>query len=393
MIANDPKLMEEVARTRTRTLSMKSPPVLPAHLTGSTAGASGTVTGRDRWSTFSSSDGGSVPYPQTPVGTTRLDGIIMETVVETDAHSNLHTPIGGIQTHQTPLEYLNLKRTPSDDRSPFDSRLPLVGLGGTRSSFFRDENDLSTPTTPTSSGGLTYGSNGRPRRTSDRYTFTQPLLTTSAVTPNVSYPTISTQHQASSTTFLSGANANALVATRPKFNPIHSNKSGANVSVGGGSGASGDTIRITNPFLGGDEDDLSSYGHGLLEIEDNEGLRKGEEDARSLHSMDSGIFAYPSSTGCLPKPSPSPNHLANPLHGVNLALIDAEGASTSHTHPRSSLISDTSSEYPYPLGYAIDHEGNAANPFLRISEILEEVDGRMRWPSPPLLPRSESQNY
>jgi len=125
------------------------------------------------------------------------------------------------------------------------------------------------------------------------------------------------------------------------------------------------TIRITNPFLDDDED-LSSYGHGMVEV----------DDSRSIQTMDSDANgAYPSSNGCIPKlgPSPAPD---GPL-----------------TRPRSSLISDASSDYPYPLGYAIDTDGNVANPFLRISEILEEVDGRMRWPSPPLLPRAESRNY
>jgi hypothetical protein len=125
------------------------------------------------------------------------------------------------------------------------------------------------------------------------------------------------------------------------------------------------TIRITNPFLD-DEDGLSSYGHGMVEA----------DDSRSIQTMDSEDYgAYPSSNGCIPKPGPSP------------------GPDGPLTRPRSSLISDASSDYPYPLGYAMDSDGNVANPFLRISEILEEVDGRMRWPSPPLLPRAESRNY
>jgi hypothetical protein len=99
------------------------------------------------------------------------------------------------------------------------------------------------------------------------------------------------------------------------------------------------------------------------------------DDSRSIQTMDSDAYgAYPSSNGCIPKPGPSP------------------GPDGPLTRPRSSLISDASSDYPYPLG-SMDPDGNVANPFLRISEILEEVDGRMRWPSPPLLPRAESRNY
>jgi hypothetical protein len=151
-----------------------------------------------------------------------------------------------------------------------------------------------------------------------------------------------------------------LIHAQPKFNPAHSNGSG---STSTGRDSDG-TIRITNPFL--DDEDFSSYGHGMVEVDDNRSIQTLDSDANG---------AYPSSNGCIPKlgPSPAPD---GPL-----------------TRPRSSLISDASSDYPYPLGYAMDSDGNVANPFLRISEILEEVDGRMRWPSPPLLPRAESRDY
>jgi hypothetical protein len=190
-----------------------------------------------------------------------------------------------------------------------------------------------------------------------------------------------------------GNHSTVLLTTKPKFNPIHHNGSG-NVSTrqgstGSGSGGDGATIRITNPFL--DDDDLSSYGHGIVEASSD------IDDSRSIQSMESGAFgAYPSSTGCMPLPSNSKHGALSPS-----PTPDAERSSTSSdttasapmTRPRSSLISDASSDYPYPMGYAMDPDGNVANPFLRISELLEEVDGRMRWPSPPLLNRAESRNY
>jgi len=163
-------------------------------------------------------------------------------------------------------------------------------------------------------------------------------------------------------------NPTALLASKPRFDPTTIRHSGGSDTISIDR-ESGETIKITNPFLD-DEDGISSYGHGVvLEVDD--------ADTGSIRTMDSNIHgAYPSSTGCLdPKSGPSPSPDA-PLN-----------------RPRSSLISDASSDYPYPLGYAIDQDGNVANPFLRISELLEEVDGRMRWPSPPLLPRSESRNY
>ncbi len=241
-----------------------------------------------------------------------------------------------------------------------------------------------SPNTPTSSGGLTFGSTGQGgaahyQRMSDRTVTSQPYSSGLYSATNGSYP---------------GNHSTALLATRPKFNPIHHNGSG-NVSTrqgstgsGSGSGGDGATIRITNPFLDDDED-LSSYGHGMLEGGSD------IDDSRSIQSMESGAFgAYPSSTGCMPLPSNSKHGALSPS-----PTLDVERSSTSSgtasapmTRPRSSLISDASSDYPFPLGYALDPEGNVANPFLRISELLEEVDGRMRWPSPPLIQRAESRN-
>jgi len=330
MIGNEPKMMEKV---------YTSAP-LAHHLSGSSARETG------RWSTFSTSDGSA--YPQTPVGTTRLSGIIMETVVETDAASNPRTPNTGGR------DYIDLRRSAQEaiiTRTPkksLSSQLPPLGTN--RLSMFREE-DAPTPTTPTSSGGQTYGSMGHGSgshysRTIDRAS-QQPLMTIHANGSNGSNGSGSLR-------------GTPLVHAQPKFNPAHSNGSG---SVSTGQDSDG-TIRITNPFL--DDEDLSSYGHGMVEV----------DDSRSIQTMDSDAYgAYPSSNGCIPKPGPSPA---------------PDGALT---RPRSSLISDASSDYPYPLGYAIDTDGNVANPFLRISEILEEVDGRMRWPSPPLLPRAESRNY
>ncbi|PVF93257.1 hypothetical protein CPB86DRAFT_126964 [Serendipita vermifera] len=324
---NEPKMIE---KTPSQT------PLAP-HLGGSSAV-------RDTWATFTSSDGSGSMYPQTPVGTTRLSGIIMETVVETDAQSDPHAPTM-ISRH--PPDYLSLRR-PDTENKP-----ELTPVRTNRLSAFREEDESATPTTPTSSGGLTYGSigHGSERRftKSSERVYQQPPLPVHAVYQNDSNP------------FLSGHNSTALLATRPKFNPTHSNGSGT-ISI---DRESGDTIRITNPFL--DDEDASSYGHGIVESEGG--------DRQSMLSTNSSAFAYPSSAGCIPKPTPSPN----PDAPIN--------------RPRSSLISDASSDYPYPLGYAMDADGNVANPFLRISEILEEVDGRMRWPSPPLLPRTESRNY
>jgi len=262
----------------------------------------------------------------------------METVVETDAISNPRTPTAGRH------DYTDLRRAQNDavlNRTPKKSSVisQLPPLGTNRLSMFREE-DPMTPTTPTSSGGLTFGSGSHYSRTIDRSS--NPVMATNAN---------------GSGSLRSGP----LVNARPKFNPAHSNGSD---SVSTDRDSDG-TIRITNPFLD-DEDGLSSYGHGMVEA----------DDSRSIQTMDSDVYgAYPSSTGCIPKPSPSPNP-----DGVL-------------TRPRSSIISDASSDYPYPLGYAVDSDGNVANPFLRISEILEEVDGRMRWPSPPLLNRADSRNY
>ena len=328
MIGNEPKMMEQ---------AQQQAPLAP-HLSGS--------TWNGRWSTFSTSDGSA--YPQTPVGTTRLSGIIMETVVETDDVTHPRTPTMG--PRQTPIDYTDLKRSSNDallNRTPKKTSLTsqLPPLGTNRLSMFREE-DSMTPTTPTSSGGLTFGSGSNYARTIDRSSL-----------PPIPPAALTTHTNGSGGSLRSGPLINAV----PKFNPAHSNGSGS-VST---SRESDGTIRITNPFLD-DEDGLSSYGHGMVEA----------DDSRSIQTMDSDAYgAYPSSNGCIPKPGPSPSPDA-PL-----------------TRPRSSLISDASSDYPYPLGYAMDSDGNVANPFLRISEILEEVDGRMRWPSPPLLTRQESRDY
>jgi hypothetical protein len=325
MIDNEPKMTEKTPTTQT--------PLAP-HLGGSSAV-------RDTWATFTSSDGSASVYPQTPVGTTRLSGIIMETVVETDAQSDPHAPTM-ISRH--PPDYLGLRRSDTESK-PFQHP-DLTPLRTNRLSTFHEEDESATPTT-TSSGGRTYGSIGH--GSDRRYTKSSDRIHQQPPVP---------VYQNDSNPFLSGHNS-ALLATRPKFNPTHSNGSGT-MSI---DRESGDTIRITNPFL--DDEDASSYGHGIVE---------SEGDRQSMLSTTSSAFAYPSSAGCIPKPTPSPN----PDAPIN--------------RPRSSLISDASSDYPYPLGYAMDADGNVANPFLRISEILEEVDGRMRWPSPPLLPRSESRN-
>jgi len=335
VIENEPQMMEkEYPRT---------PPA--SHHGG------GSARDTARWSTFSTSDGSA--YPQTPVGTTRLSGIIMETVVETDALSNPRTPITGAR------DYTELRRSTTNEailnRTPkLISQLPPLGTN--RLSMFREE-QTTTPSTPTSSGGQTFGSAGHGSghsyaRTIDRSSQQQPLP-----------PPIMTTQSNSSGSLRGGS---ALVNARPKFNPAHNNGSGS-VST---DHESDGTIRITNPFLD-EEDALSSYGHGMVEADDSRSIQTVESDAYG---------AYPSSNGCLPKQpgvgGPGPT-----------------GPDGQLPRPRSSLISDASSDYPYPLGYAMDLDGNVANPFLRISEILEEVDGRMRWPSPPLLPRAESRTY
>jgi len=265
-------------------------------------------------------------------------------VIETDAASDPRTPSMAPRRN---VDYLDMKRSSNEPMLPplttnYDSRPSPPGSN-------RLSDDPSTPTT-FSSGGLTFGSAGHGShylRTSDGLT-QQPILPTHF--NNSSNPKFIGQHPT------------ALLNSKPRFDPTrHSGSDTASIDR-----ESGETIKITNPFLD-DEDGISSYGHGMLE----------EEDSRSIRTMDSDAFgAYPSSTGCLdPKVSLSPSPDA-PI-----------------TRPRSSLISDSSSDYPYPLGHAIDSDGNVANPFLRISELLEEVDGRMRWPSPPLLSRADSRAY
>lgn len=326
----EPKMVESASSSRS--------PLAP-HLSGS------TTTRADwkdaRWSTFSSSDG-SV-YPQTPVGR-HLSGIVMETVVETDAVSSTQTPPMAVRRDAS-ADYLVLQRSADTKLPPLTTNFdPRVSTPATT----RYSDDTATPTTTVS--GRTFGSAGHGSSYARLY---HP-------------PALSTQFANHSGSLRSGSTGTALLNARPKFNVTYPNGSEP-VSIGQ---ESGETIKITNPFLD-DEDELSSYGHGMIEAEDL------DVDGRSLRSIDSRAHgAYPSSTGCLdPKigPSPTPD--------------DAT------TRPQSSLNSDSSSDCPYPLGYAIDEDGNVANPFLRISELLEEVDGRMRWPSPPLLPRAESRNY
>ncbi|KAG8750890.1 hypothetical protein FRC14_008313 [Serendipita sp. 396] len=370
MIDNEPKMIE----TPSTTLASSRAPLAP-HL-----GGNGAVrdTWNGRWSTFSTSDGSA--YPQTPVGTSRLSGIIMETVVETDAlpSSAPRTPIIGPRGD---TEYFDLRREPHDapfspntstTLTPKATPVRLPPLSTNRLSSYGEE-DQNTPTTPTSSGAFTFGSgNDRSIRTSDQ-SFPRPALPVHLANFNGSNPV------------LSGSNASALLATRPKFNPTyHSNGSstlsyGKTISSDRDSSSSQETaVRITNPFLDDDED-MSSYGHGIALDVNVHDYDHSNDDSKSLQSMDSDVFGahpYPSSAGCVAQPSPSPESESAPI-----------------TRPRSSLISDASSDCPYPMGYAVDANGNVANPFLRISELLEEVDGRMRWPSPPLIGRSESRNY
>ncbi|KIM21440.1 hypothetical protein M408DRAFT_29574 [Serendipita vermifera MAFF 305830] len=377
MIENEPKMVNEQG-----SFAYTQAAPLPPHLGGGVgagsmrdsargsgsakSGGGNTSSARDtwnngRWSTFSTSDG-SV-YPQTPTNN-RLSGVIMETVVETDATSLPQTPT--IAARSPPIDYADLKRTSNDvllNRTPKKTTslvTSLPPLGTNRLSMFREE-DTATPTTPTSSGGLTFGSGSNYARTIDRNSHPVPPPPALGMYGNGN----------GSGSLRSGG---PLVNAVPKFNPAHSNGSGGSLNTSSTGRESNGTIRITNPFLD-DEDGLSSYGHGMVDDTAH------NDDSRSIRTMDSDAFgAYPSSTGCIDNPtkrrpgqSPSPD--APP------------------TRPRSSLISDASSDYPYPLGYAVDSDGNVANPFLRISEILEEVDGRMRWPSPPLLPRAESRNY
>lgn len=339
ILENEPKMMESNAST------VRSP--LAPHLSGSTA-TRGDWNNNGRWSTFSTSDG-SV-YPQTPAGG-QISGIIMETVIETDAASDPRTPT---MAPRHDLDYYTDMKRSSDERLP---RLNTsIRTGGSPPGSNRFSDGPPTPSTY-SSGGLTFGSIGHGSgsshyiRASNGIT-QQPILPTQF--NNGSNPKFTTtQHTA------------PLLSSKPRFDPRtrHSGSSTDTVSR-----ESGETIKITNPFLD-DEDGMSSYGHGVLEADDRSSIRTLDSDAHG---------AYPSSTGCLdPKVTISPSPSADaPL-----------------TRPRSSLISDSSSDYPYPLGHGVDSDGNVVNPFLRISEILEEVDGRMRWPSPPLLPRAESRNY
>ncbi|CCA74444.1 hypothetical protein PIIN_08397 [Serendipita indica DSM 11827] len=373
IIGDEPNMVE--------TPSANSRAPLAAHLGGG-GGNAGRDTWNGRWSTFSTSDGSA--YPQTPVNNTLpLSGVLMETVVESDAPSTPRPAPGPLRTNS---EYLQLQRSsndsvfaipPAKDQSPH-----LPPLGATRYSTYREEDATMSPSTPTSSGALTFGSAGHGgpthyQRMSDRTVTSQPYSSGLYSTTNSSHP---------------GNHSTVLLTTKPKFNPIHHNGSG-NVSTrqgstGSGSGGDGATIRITNPFL--DDDDLSSYGHGIVEASSD------VDDSRSIQSMESGAFgAYPSSAGCMPLPSNSKHGALSPspTPDAERSSTSSDTASAPMTRPRSSLISDASSDYPYPMGYAVDPDGNVANPFLRISELLEEVDGRMRWPSPPLLNRSESRNY
>lgn len=337
-----PILENEQKMVESNNSSVHSP--LAPHLSGSTS-TRGDWNNNSRWSTFSTSD--SSAYPQTPIGG-HLSGIIMETVVETDAVSDPRTPT---MTPRQNIDFMDTKQSSNEHILP-----PLTTTFHTRPSppgSNRLSDDASTPTTY-SSGGRTFGSAGHGSyypRTSDG--LTQP-------------PILPTHFNNGSNSKFLAQNSSALLASKPRFDPAVRHNGSDTVSI---DRESGETIKITNPFLD-DEDGMSSYGHGVM-IEDV------DDGTRSIRTMDSDAHgAYPSSTGCLdPKVSPSPS------------------ADAPITRARSSLISDTSSDYPYPLGYAIDTDGNVANPFLRISELLEEVDGRMRWPSPPLLPRSESRNY
>lgn len=335
ILENDPKMVESNAS------SVRSP--LAPHLSGSTATRGDWNSNHGRWSTFSTSDG-SV-YPQTPAGG-QISGIIMETVIETDAASDPRTPT---MAPRRDIDYADMKRS-SDERLP--ALPPLAtsfGSGGSPPGSNRYSDGPPTPSTY-SSGGLTFGSIGH----GSHY-----IRTSNGITQQLILPT--QFNNGSNPKFMTTTTA-PLLSSKPRFDPTtrHSGSSTASIDR-----ESGETIKITNPFL--DDEDISSYGHGVLEADDRSSIRTMDSDAHG---------AYPSSTGCLdPKVSPSPSPDA-PL-----------------TRPRSSLISDSSSDYPYPLGHAVDSDGNVVNPFLRISEILEEVDGRMRWPSPPLLPRAESRNY
>ncbi|KAG8831938.1 hypothetical protein FRC17_002309 [Serendipita sp. 399] len=346
ILDDEPKMVE----TPSTTLASSRAPLAP-HL-----GGNGAVrdTWNGRWSTFSTSDAST--YPQTPVGTTRLSGIRMETVVETDAPiSAPHTPI---IAPTGDIEYYDLRRTPNDLLiSPITTvtpkamppRLPPMNTNHPPS---YDE-EQNTPSTPTSAGAFTFGSgNGRPLRTSDPSS-QRPALPVHMVHANGSNPV------------LSGAHASALLATRPKFDPTYHSNGSSTLSYGKTNSSDRDSstsqetaVRITNPFLDDDED-LSSYGHGLALDVNVHDYDHSNDDSKSLRSMDSDVFgghaAYPSSAGCVPQPSSSTESESAPI-----------------TRPRSSLISDASSDYPYPMGYTVDANGNVANPFLRISELLEE---------------------